>query len=773
MGNAVDILYRKKIEERKKQTEKERQIYQACIAWNIRQEELHKREITERKEKAWKEQEKERMKKDEELMEMFVQNIEKEKISNKKKLKLRERKIEGRKRLSSSLSNRSTRHMEEHIKKESKIIAKNIENIEKRAEKSREETRTRIKTIEKKHAEDRKLFMRRVTTAEQERNKDIVKAERRISYIEKKIVQERMIWQHKLMAARRIESGKKVSSRKLWEIGRKTVEKKKQSLEKSKQGDGNKVYKSQQKFEVDWENKDYPSGRDKLHKNLTKKAINNPVVKTTLSTVNEEDPILLDVGKKKITPRIITKQRITENVVKQNIMRRSNSEQFQRFYVPQKNSYALKQTTQNTCRKTDTDVGIKYRLNKAESVTNGAEFSQTQQDREKPRKKISNNDNNLRRDNRQNNPYDPNISNKQTKNSDGDFEQKSQATKPEDIAETPTKINEKAIQKYNHAARAGNSDRKDTSKPGQIKPTLTQTLKGNFSSINRLQEKKQIITLSDRLIPKSLELGQPEVEEIMGIKPLAIVKDNITNKTVHFENKSPESKNSTMKDIEPKSEKNNEEPVNAKFDNPYSKMTEGQISKNKDKKERYEFLFSTIQKPKRIGNDESESKNKEKTDKESTNHSVPNLPTTKQVLLVDKTQVKPPEMRTGAVNTKVSLKTKIKELENNTKTKHHFGKMAEIEEGFRNLKTQEDPKRTTVENITGVSLKNNEIENVKRSIIENSREGRQKLTVPIKPRAKLSVNSYPSMLLVDQRISEVQRRIDKMMMTSSTDISVA
>ncbi|CAG2202358.1 unnamed protein product [Mytilus edulis] len=699
-------------------------------------------------------------------MEMFVQNIEKEKISNKKKLKLRERKIEERKRLSSSLSNRSTRQMEEHIKKESKIIAKNIESIEKRAEKSREETRTRIKTIEKKHAEDRKLFMRRVTTAEQERHKDIVKAERRISYIEKKIVQERMLWQHRLIAARRIESGKKVSSRQLWEIGRKTVEKKKQSLEKSKKGEGNKVYKSQQKFEVDWENKTYLSGKDKLHNNMTKKAINNPVVKTKLSTVNEEDPILLDVGKKKITPRISTKQRITKNVVKQDIVRRSNSERFQRFYVPQKNNYAVKQTTLNTFRKTDTDVSTNYPLNKAESVTNGAEFSKTQQDKEKPKKKISNYDNNLRRDNRLNNPSDPNISNKQTKNPDGEFEQKSQATKPVDIAEKP-------IQKYNHAARTGNSDRKDTSKPGQIKPNLTQTLKGNFSSINRLQEKKQIITLSDPLIPKSLELGQPEVEEIMGIKPLALVKDNITNKTVHFENKSPESKNSTMKDIEPKSEKNNEEPVNAKFDNQYSKMTEGQISKNKDKKERYEFLFSTIQKPKRIGNNESESENKEKTDKESTNHSVPNLPTTKQVLLLDKTQVKPPEMRTGAVNTKVSLKTKIKELENNTKTKHHFGKMGEVEEGFRNPKTQEDPKTTTVEHITGVSLQNNEIENVKRSIIEDSRERRQKLTVPIKPRAKLSVNSYPSMLLVDQRISEVQRRIDKMMKTSSTDISVA
>ncbi|VDI77925.1 Hypothetical predicted protein [Mytilus galloprovincialis] len=770
MGNAVDILYRKKIEERKKQTEKERQIYQACIAWNIRQEELHKREIAERKKKAWKVQEKERMKKDEELMEMFVQNIEKEKISNKKELKLRERKIEERKRLSSSLSNRSTRQMEDHIKMESKIIAKNIESIEKRAEKSREETRTRIKTIEKKHAEDRKLFMRRVTTAEQERNRDIVKAERRISYIEKKIVQERMIWQHKLMAARRIENGKKVSSRRLWEIGRKTVEKKKQSLEKSKEGEGNKVYKSQQKFEIDWENKTYPSGKDKLHKNMTKKAITSPVVKMTLSTVNEEDPILLDVGKKKITPRISTKQRITKNEVKQDKVRRSNSERFQRFYVPQKSSYAVKQTTLNTFRKSNTDVSRNYSLSKAERVTNDAEFSK---DKEKPRKKTRNNENYLRRDNKLNNPSDPNISNKQTKNPDREFEQKSQATKPEDIAEKPTKINEKPIQKYNHSAHTGNSHRKDTSLPGQIKPNLTQTPTGNFNSLYRLQEKKQIITLSDPLIPKSLELGQPEVEEIMGIKPLSVANDSITNKTVHFENKSPESKNPTRKDIEPKSEKNNEEPINAQFINQYSKMTEGQISKNKDKKERYEFLFSTIQKPQRIGNNESESKKKEKTDKESTNHSVPNLPTTKQVLLLDKTQVKPPEMRTGAVNTKVSLKTKIKELENNTKTRHHFGKMAEVEEGFRNPKTQEDPKTTTVEHITGVSLQNNEIEIVKRSIIEDSRERRQKLTVPIKPRAKLSVNSYPTMLLVDQRISEVQRRIDKMMKTSSTDISVA
>ncbi|XP_063436251.1 histone-lysine N-methyltransferase, H3 lysine-79 specific-like [Mytilus trossulus] len=769
MGNAVDILYHKKIEERKKQTEKERQIYQACIAWNIRQEELHKREIAERKEKAWKEQEKERMKKDEGMMEMFVQNIEKEKISNKKKMKLRERKIEERKRLSSSLSNRSTRHMEEHIKKESMIIAKNIESIEKRAEKSREETRTRIKTIEKKHAEDRKLFMHRVTTAEQERNKDIVKAERRISYIEKKIVQERMIWQHKLMAARRIESGTKLSSRKLWEIGRKTVEKKKQSLEKSNEGESNNVYKSQRKFEVDWENKTYPSGKDKLHKNMTKKAINNIAVKATLSTVNEEDPILLDVGKKKITPRISTKQRISKTVVKQDIVRRSTSERFQRFYVPQKHSYAVKHTTLKTFRKTYTDVSTNYPLNKAESLTNGAELSTTQQDKVNPKKKISNNDN-VRRDNRRNNPLDPNISNKQTKNPDVELKQKSQATRPKDIADKPTKINEKPIQKYNHAARTGSLDRKDTSKPGQIKPNLTQIPTDNFSSI---KEKKQIITLSDPLIPKSLELGQPEVEEIMGIQPLAMAKDNITNKKVHFENKSPESKKPTMKDIEPKSETNNEEPVNAKFDNQYSKLTEGQISKNNDKKERYEFLFSTIQKPKRIGDDESKSKTKEKTDEKSTKHSVPNRTTTKQALLVDNTRVKPPEMGTGAVNSKVSLKTKIKELENNTQTKHRFGKSTEVEEGFRNPKTQEAPKTTTVEQITGVTLQKNETENVKLSTNEDSRERRQKLTVPIKPRTNLSVNRYSSMFLVDQRISEVQRRIDKMMKTSSTDISVA
>ncbi|CAG2202359.1 unnamed protein product [Mytilus edulis] len=220
------------------------------------------------------------------------------------------------------------------------------------------------------------------------------------------------------MAARRIESGKKVSSRKLWEIGRKTVEKKKQSLEKSKEWEDNKVYNSQQKI-------------GEIYKN--------------------------------------------------------------------------------------------------DHITNGAEFSKTQQDREKPRKKISTNDNNLRRYNRLNNPSDPNISNKQTKNPYGDFEQKSKATKPEDIAKKITKINEKPIQKYNHAARTGNSHRKDTSKPGQIKPNLTQTPTGNFSSLNRLQEKKQIITLP-ALIPKSLELGQPDVEEIMDIKPLAIVEDNITNK---------------------------------------------------------------------------------------------------------------------------------------------------------------------------------------------------------------------------------------------------
>ncbi|XP_052059529.1 histone-lysine N-methyltransferase, H3 lysine-79 specific-like [Mytilus californianus] len=779
MGNAVDILYRKKIEERKKQTEKERQIFQACIAWNIRQEELHKREIAERKEKAWKEQEKERMKKDEELMEMYVQNIEKEKISNKKKLKLRERKIEERKRLSSSLSNRSTRQMEEHIKKESKIIAKNIENIEKRAEKSKEETKKRIKTIEKKHAEDRKLFMRRVTTAEQERNKDIVKAERRISYIEKKIVQERMIWQHKLLAARRIESGKKVSGKKLWEIGRKTVEKKKQSLEKSKQGEGNKVYKSQRKVEVEWENKTYLSGKDQLHKNMNKKAINNRVVKTILSTVNEEDPILLDVGKKKITPRIgAKKQRITKPVVKSeqftsqtDIVRRSNSERFQRFYVPQKNNYAVKQTTLNTFRKTDTDVSTTFHLNKVDSVTNKAEFGKTQQNTETQRQKSSNNTNNLRKDNRINNHSDQNTSMKQTKNPKVEFEQKSEATKIEDIAEKPTKLNENPIQMYNHAVRTNNSRRTDTSKPGQIKPNLTQTPTGNFNSLNRLQERKQIITLSDPLIPKSLELRQPEVEEIMGIKPLSIAKDSITNKTVHFENKFTESKQSLTTGIEPKSDKYNEE--NAKFNNQCSKMKEGQILKSNDQKERYEFLFSTVKKPKRTGDDETESKNKEKTDKKTTNDYVPNLPTTKNVLLVDKTQVKPPEMGTGAVNTKVSLKTRIKELENDTKTEHRFGKSAEVEEGFRNPNTKEDPKTTTVEQITRVTLQNNEMENVKRSTIEDRRERRQKLTVPIKPRTNLSVNSYPSMFLVDQRISEVQRRIDKMMKTSSTDISVA
>ncbi|CAC5406615.1 unnamed protein product [Mytilus coruscus] len=716
------------------------------------------------------------MKKDEEQMEMYVKNIEKEKILNKKKLKLRERKIEERKRLSSSLSSRSTRQMDEHIKKESKIIAKNIENIEKRSEKSREETRKRINTIAKKHEEDRKLFMRRFTTAEQERNKDIINAERRISYIEKKIVQERMIWQHKLMAARRIESGKKVSSRKLWEIGRKTVEKKKQSLEKSKHGDGNQVYKSQQKFGIEWENKTYPRGKDKLSKNIRNKAINNLKVKPTLSTVNEEDSPLLEVGKKNITTRPgIKNQRIIKSVVKPeqsssqaNIVRRSNSERFQRFYVPQKNSPAVKQTNSNIFRKTGMGISKNPPLNKTGSVTNGAHFGKTQQDIEKPRQEISNNENNIRKNNNIINPTDRNTSTKQIKNTGGECEQKSQSTKPEDIAEQPAKFDENLIHKYNHAVRTGNARRKETSKPGQIKPNKNE----NFDSSKRLQERKQIITVYDPLIPKSLDLKQPEGEEIMGIKPISISKDNTTNKTVRFENNS-ENNRTITKGIEEKSDKNNEKSVNAKMNNQYSKMKEGQISKSNDQKERFAFLFSTVKEPKRTGDVESESKNKEKTGKKSKNDSVPNLPSTTNVLLVDKTQVKTIEMGTGAVNKKVSLKTKIKELENDTKTKLRFGKSLKVEEGFRVLNTEDEPKTTTVEQITRISLQNSEIENVKRSTIEDSRERRHKLTVPIKPRTNLSINSYPSMFLVDQRISEVQRRIDKMMKTSITDISVA
>ncbi|VDI77926.1 Hypothetical predicted protein [Mytilus galloprovincialis] len=89
--------------------------------------------------------------------------------------------------------------------------------------------------------------------------------------------------------------------------------------------------------------------------------------------------------------------------------------------------------SQKNARQQNIKMGTE--TSKAESVTNGAEFSKTQQDKEKPRKKISNNDNNLRRDNRLNNPSDPNISNKQTKNPDEEFEPKSQTTKPEDIAE--------------------------------------------------------------------------------------------------------------------------------------------------------------------------------------------------------------------------------------------------------------------------------------------------------------------------------------------------
>ncbi|CAG2202360.1 unnamed protein product [Mytilus edulis] len=202
-------------------------------------------------------------------------------------------------------------------------------------------------------------------------------------------------------------------------------------------------------------------------------------------------------------------------------------------------------------------------------------------------------------------------------------------------------------------------------------------------------------------------------------------------------------------------------------------MKEDRISKSKNKKERYEFLFSTFQKPKRIGDDESENENKEKTDKKSTNHSVQNCQSTKNVFLVDKTQVKPPEIGTGAVNTKVSLKPKIKELENYAKTKLRYGKSLKEEADLRDLNTELKPQTTTAEQITRVTLQKNELENVKRSIVEDRRERRQKLTVPIKPRTNLFVNCYPSMFLVDQRISEVQRKIDKMMKTSSTDISVA
>ncbi|XP_052084797.1 uncharacterized protein MAL13P1.304-like [Mytilus californianus] len=623
--------------------------------------------------------------------------------------------------------------------------------------------------------------MRRFTTAEQERNKDIVKAERRISYIEKKIVQERMIWQQKLMAARRIESRKKVSSRKLWEIGRKTVEKKKQSVQKVKQGEGNKVYKSQRKFGIEWENKTYPSGKDKLFKNMGNKAIHNPTVKPTLSTVKEEDHILLEVGKKNITHRQgIKNHRITKPVVKPkrfssqtNIVRRTDSERFQRFYVPQKNSYAVKQTISNILRKTDMDVSTNSPLNKADSVTNGAEFGKTQEDKEKPRQKSGNDKNNLRKDNKINNPSDQNTSIKKTKNLVGEFEHKSQSTKPEDIAEKSTKLDENIIHKYNHAVRTDNVHRIQTSKLGQIKPNIAQTHSGNFSSLKRLQERKHIITISDPLIPKRFDLRQPEVEEIMGIKPLSISKDDITNKTVHFENKSSENNKTRTKGIEPKSDKNNEKSENAKMNNQYSKMKEGQISKSNDQKERYEFLFSTIKKPKRTGDDESESKNKENTDKKSTNDSVPDLPTTKNVLLVDKTQVKPLEMGTGAVSTKVSLKTKIKELEKDTKTKLRFGKTQKIEGGSRDLNTEDRRNTKTIEQMQRNTLQNYETKNSEHTTQEDSRERRQKLTVSIKPRTNLYVNRYPSMFLVDQRISEVQRRIDKMMKTSSTDISVA
>lgn len=844
MGNAVEILYRKKTEARKKQAEKEKEIFQACLAWTFQQEEKKKTEEAERQEKHRKEKENERIKKDQEYMERCIKNIDREKQNTKIVLKKREEYMIKRKQDVTSMSVRKMKENENHIVKESEIISKNIINIEKRSEKSRKEMKTRMVSLQKKKVNDNKEFVRRFTTVEEKRKNEMEHNKRRIRSIEQRILRDRISWQHTLMTARRIQGVKKVSSKTLWAIGKKTVEKRRILYEKTQEKENSDP---QYKFEIEWKQK-----RTIRQMNMNSDKINNRKentrVKRTLPTVREDECVLLEVEQTTISPRMNT----TTDQKASNGQERSKpkddmkikqleNRRFQRYYMPQKrtavnNKQQQKLEIVSDAYESQTAVKMEQRRY---TYTVSSRGSKTSSNNPQIRAINSNRQMINKQDNKQNEiKRSTTTTNESLSGHDADDIQISKKQSKQQIhrdksinAPKPTGILWESkftanTSSYNHRRQRIENVAKPSPRSIEEKQKQSeQKPKGILVKSKELQDRKQVVTILDPLMAKSHNLNQEKVEEIIGIKPLGCTIDKTSS-----ERGLPENATVTRKDIdasehgERKCNQGNKVVVK---DDTTSKSVQIVKGSNENKNE----TLSTSGKPKRglIPQTKEEQNHKDYQFVFSTLDQTMSREVTKETLTpvetVGKSVIERQKGKTVVIrDNRTTLKTKTQSgmgVARTSKVKYIANSKSgnepnTISNGSRRTENSShkvgvssknrtvlvDSKRVDTNGRTvadksshkvGVSSKNRTVpvdskrvdikypnssfrlvssENTPEVHVAEAEEeidSRKIKIVPIKPRANIHLNGQASLFLLDERISEVQRRINKMVNTSKDD----
>ena len=636
MGNAVEILYSKKTEARKKQAEKKKEIFHACLVWTFQQEEKKKNEEAERREKHRKEKENERMKKDQENMERCIKNIDKEKQKTHIVLKKREEYMIKRKQDVTSMFVRKMKEKENHIVKESKMISKNITHMEKRSEKSRKEMKTRMVSLQQKKVNDNKEFVRRFTTAEEKRKNEMEHNKRRIRIIEQRILRERIAWHQKLMTARRMQGVKKVTPNTLWAIGKKTVEKRRILFQKTQEKEESDP---QYKFEIEWKQK-RTIKQNKMDSDKTNNRKENSRVTRTLSNVREDECVLLEVEQMKISPimHTTTDQKTSmgpERSKPKDDMKIKQLENrwFQRYYIPQirtaiNNSQQQKLEIISDVYKSQKTVKMEQRRYTYNTVSSRG--SKTSSNNPQLRGIKSNRQMENKEDNTQNEvKRSTAAANDLPSGHDADTIQISKnqskqqihrdksinALKPTGILWEPRFIANTGP--YHHRRPRNEHVARPSSRSIEKQEQSGQKPKGILVKSKKLQDRKQVVTILDPLMAKSHNLNQEKVEEIIGIKPLGYTIDKssserdlsknakVTRKDIdareHGERKCNQGSKVVVKDgTTSKSvqrvQGSNDPESKTETLSTSSKPTGGLIPQTKEKQihQEYQFVFSTL-----------------------------------------------------------------------------------------------------------------------------------------------------------------------------------
>lgn len=808
MGNAVEILYRKKTEARKKQVEKEKEIFQACLAWTFQQEDKKKNEELERQEKHRKEKENERLKKDQEYMERCIKNIDREKQKTQIVLKKREEDMIKRKQDVTSMFVRKMKEKENHIVKESKIISKNITNIEKRSEKSRKEMKIRMVSLQKKKVNDSKEFVRKVTTAEEKRKKEMEHNKRRIRFIEQSILRERISWQQKLMTARRIQGVKEVSPKTLWAIGKKTVEKRRILFQKTQEKEESDP---QYKFEIKWKQK-RTIRQNKMDSDKTNNRKVNTRVKRTLPTVREDGCVLLEVEQGQISPRMntATDQKASngqERPKQKDEMKTKQLEnrRFQRYYMPQKrtannNSQQQKLEIVSDIYKSQKTVKMEQRSYKYNTVSSRG--SNTSSNNSQIRSIKSNRE----MKNRQTTTTNESLSSHDADNIQISKNQsKHQIHTDKSInAPKPTGI----LWESRLTANTGPYNRGRQRKEHVAKPSprsigeqeqSKQKPKGILVKSKDLQDRKQVVTILDPLMAKSHSLNQENVEKIIGIKPLGYTTDKNSSErdlsenakatrkdkdeSKHAERKCNQGTKVVVKDgINPKSVQrvrgsNDSESKNETLSTS-GNTKRGLIPQTKEeqKHREYQFVFST-----RDPIMSREVTKETMTPVETVEKSVVERKEGKRVVIIDNRTTLKTKTQSGMGVVRTSNTAKVKYIPNSKSAneKNTLSNGPTLSENMSRKVGVSSSNRTVPVDSKHVDLKNPHSsfrlvssENTTEVPVpeaEEEKNSRKIKSVPIKPRPKIPLNGKAGRFLLDERISEVQRRIDKMVNTSKND----